>query len=329
MNLPFILAWELTKACNLNCVHCRASATGMPHSGELSTAEGRALLQELAQGGTRMVILSGGEALVRPDVFEMASYGTSLGLRMTLATNGSLVTPEVASKLKESGIARVSVSIDGVSEDIHDAFRGMPGAFDMALRGIRILIEAGIPVQVNTTVAAMNISQMKQFPAFLTGLGVMAWHVFFLVPTGRGEHVEPAKIRQYQGMLEDFHETSRSAAIECKATCAPQYYRMLTEREGSSPTKGCLAGTGFGFVSSTGTVQPCGFFQIDCGSIRKQTFADIWSNSELLVNLRDTANLKGKCGSCSFVSACGGCRARAFEVHGDPQETDPICWYPG
>jgi MoaA/NifB/PqqE/SkfB family radical SAM enzyme len=187
MNLPSILAWELTKACNLNCVHCRASATNMPGHDELSTEEGRALLRDLAKGGTRLVILSGGEALVRRDVFEIASYGTSLGLRMTLATNGSLVTPEVASRLKDSGIARVSVSIDGVTSKIHDTFRGMPGAFDMALRGIRMLVEAGVPVQVNTTVAAVNISQMRQFPDFLKELDVMAWHVFSWSPPAGGK----------------------------------------------------------------------------------------------------------------------------------------------
>jgi len=328
MTLPFILAWELTRACNLNCVHCRASATNTPGPDELSTMEGRTLLKDLSAGGTRLVILSGGEALVRPDVFELASYGTSLGLRMTLATNGSLVTPDVAVKMKDAGIARVSVSIDGVTPDIHDAFRGMPGAFEGAISGIRTLVDAGVPVQVNTTVAAANIAQMKRFPEFLKGLGVMAWHVFFLVPTGRGEHVEPAKVRQYREMLEDFHATSKSASMECKATCAPQYYRMLEEREGSSPTKGCLAGTGFGFVSSSGTVQPCGFLQIDCGNIRKQPISEIWSGSELLSGLRDVAGLKGKCGSCGFVSVCGGCRARAYEVHGDPCEGDPICWYP-
>lgn len=328
MKLPNILAWELTKACNLNCVHCRASATNIPGTDELTTHEGFALLDELSRGGTRLVILSGGEALARHDVFELASYGTSLGLRMTLATNGSLVTPLVALKIKESGIARVSVSLDGITSDIHDTFRGLPGAFDMALSGIRILVENGVPVQVNTTVAAMNISQMKQFPGFLKTLRVVAWHVFFLVPTGRGENVEPAKIRQYHEMLEDFYVTSRDAEIECKATCAPQYYRMLAEKEGSSPTKGCLAGTGFGFVSATGTVQPCGFLQIDCGNIRKQPIAEVWAGSQMLMQLRDEGNLKGKCGSCSFATVCGGCRARAYEVHGDAMEVDSICWYP-
>lgn len=328
MKLPHILAWELTKACNLSCIHCRASATDKPCSDELTTDEGFALLKDLSTGGTRLVILSGGEALVREDVFAIAAYGTSLGLRMTLATNGSLVTPEVAGKIKESGIVRVSVSLDGVTNDIHDTFRGLPRAFDMALEGMRILVAEGVPVQVNTTVAAMNISQMKLFPDFLEGLGVVAWHVFFLVPTGRGENVEPAKIMQYRDMLEDFHTASRISQIECKATCAPQYYRMLAEKDGSSPTKGCLAGTGFGFVSSTGTVQPCGFLQVDCGNIRKESINVIWDQSPLLRQLRDEGRLKGKCGVCKFVAVCGGCRARAYEVHGDAMEVDSICWYP-
>ncbi|MGO9147096.1 MAG: radical SAM protein [Desulfomonilia bacterium] len=328
MKLPHILAWELTKACNLSCIHCRASATDKPCSDELTTDEGFALLKDLSKGGTRLVILSGGEALVREDVFTIAAYGTSLGLRMTLATNGSLVTPEVAGKMKESGIIRVSVSLDGVTSDIHDTFRGLPGAFEMAMEGMRILVAEGVPAQVNTTVAAMNIAQMKLFPDFLKGLGVMAWHVFFLVPTGRGENVEPAKITQYRDMLEDFHTASEISQIECKATCAPQYYRMLAEKEGSSPTKGCLAGTGFGFVSSTGTVQPCGFLQVDCGNIRKESINVIWDQSPLLRQLRDEGRLKGRCGVCKFVAVCGGCRARAYEVHGDAMEVDSICWYP-
>lgn len=265
MKLPHVLAWELTRACNLNCVHCRASATSTPAPDELSTREGMALLDDLAQGGTRLVILSGGEALVRPDVFELAAHGTSLGLRMTLATNGSPVTDRVARNLMDAGIARVSVSLDGVTAGVHDAFRGLSGAFAMAVRGIEILLAHGIPVQVNTTVAAANIHEMALFPEFLERIGIVAWHVFFLVPTGRGHDVEPAKVAQYRRMLEDFHDTAHSARIECKATCAPQYYRMLEERDGSAPTRGCLAGTGFGFVSATGVVQPCGFLQIEIG----------------------------------------------------------------
>ena len=327
MNLPPIFAWEITKACNLNCIHCRASATAKPDPLELSTKEGFTLLHELKHNGTSLVILSGGEALCREDVFDLASYGTLLGLRMTLATNGALVTGQVARKIRESGIVRVSVSLDAVNPDVHDDFRGLPGSFVMAVGAIKTLIAEGVPVQVNTTVAAVNISQMKRFPDFLRVLGVVAWHVFFLVPTGRGENVEPARIREYKDMLNTFYATSKDAQIECKATCAPQYYRMLTERDGKGPTRGCLAGTGFGFISAKGIVQPCGFLQIPCGDIRKESLMDIWKNSETLQLLRDMDELKGKCLACKYKEVCGGCRARAFEVLDDMVEEDPICWY--
>lgn len=327
MKAPFILAWELTSMCNLDCMHCRASATPDGKPDELSTGEGRGLLEELSQAGTRMVILSGGEALMRPDVFELAGLGTSLGMRMTLATNGSLVSPEIARQIREAGIVRVSVSLDGVTAGMHDRFRGRDGAFDLALAGISNLIAAGVPVQVNTTVAAVNVGQMEDFPAFLESLGVMAWHVFFLVPTGRGHDMEPAAVREYRSMLEGFYRVYKSARIECKATCAPQFYRMLAERGDPVHTRGCLAGSGFGFVSSTGVIQPCGFLQIPCGNVRQDGFCAAWESSDTLRLLRDGSKLQGKCGACGHKEVCGGCRARAFEMLGDPAKEDPICWF--
>ncbi|MEA2101091.1 MAG: radical SAM protein [Thermodesulfobacteriota bacterium] len=327
MNGPFILAWEITKACNLNCLHCRASAGKNKPPDELSTSEGFNFLEELKHAGTKMVILTGGEPLIRDDIFELAEYGTSLGLRMTLATNGSLVNKDIAAKIRESGIQRVSVSLDGTTSEIHDRFRGMPGAFNDALRGISCLEKADCPFQINTTVAAMNVHQMDEFPAFVESLGAMAWHVFFLVPTGRGHDLEPAHIDQYRAMLSGFYQVYMDARIECKATCAPQFYRILAEKGQKVKTKGCLAGTGFGFVSSTGVVQPCGFLQIPCGNIRQESFADIWTGSKTLTMLRDPNKLKGKCRSCTYRDVCGGCRARAYEIKGDELKTDPICWY--
>ncbi len=327
MKAPRILAWELTSSCNLDCLHCRASATPDPKPGELTTGEGYALLEEVAAAGTKLVILSGGESLMRSDVLDLARFGKSLGLRMTLATNGSLITPGIAQGMKEAGISRVSVSLDGVTADMHDRFRGRNGAFELALRGIEILIKNSIPVQVNTTVAAMNVSQMEAFPAFLEDLHVIAWHVFFLVPTGRGVDLEPAKVKEYQEMLDTFFLVYKAARIECKATCAPQFYRLLAEKGEPVHTKGCLAGTHFGFVSSTGIIQPCGFLQIPCGDIRKEGFCAAWERSHYLNLLRDTEALKGKCGRCGYKAVCGGCRARAFEVRSDLLETDPVCWY--
>lgn len=328
MKAPFILAWELTKACNLACLHCRAAATPQRDPREITTVEGQRFLDELAGLGTRMVILSGGEPLVRPDVFELARHGTAAGLRMTLATNGALVTPEIAREMQACGIARVSVSLDGVTPEVHDAFRGRPGAFALALQGIANLQAAGIPVQVNTTVAAMNVAQMPAFPAFLKGLAVVAWHVFFLVPTGRGQDLPPATVQEYRAMLTEFLQVYRTSGLECKATCAPQFYRMLAEDGETVPTKGCLAGTGFGFVSATGDVQPCGFLALPCGNIREHPFARIWATSPELIRLRDADGLQDKCGRCAHKALCGGCRARAYEVLGDTLQTDPICWYP-
>lgn len=329
MNAPMILAWETTSACNLECLHCRASATPEPRPGELTTGEGRSLLEEVSRAGTKMVILSGGESLMRDDLFELAGWGTSLGLRMTLATNGSLITGETVIDMKKAGIARVSVSLDGVTAQMHDRFRGRAGAFDLAVEGIGLLVRKGVPVQVNTTVAAMNVAQMKDFPTFLEGLGVMAWHVFFLVPTGRGVDLEPATIMEYKGMLDAFYQVYKDSRIECKATCAPQFYRLLSEKNEPVRTKGCLAGTQFGFVSSTGIIQPCGFLQIPCGDIREKGFCEAWTENLKLSLLRDEGMLQGKCGRCASRPLCGGCRARAFEVRGDLMETDPICWYKG
>jgi len=327
MNAPYILAWELTKACNLNCVHCRASAVSWTEQNELTTLEGIGLLDDLFQSGTKMVILTGGEPLLRDDVFEFARYGTSIGLRMTLATNGTLITPEISRQIKNSGIARVSVSLDGVTSDIHDRFRQMPGAFGRTLNGIEILRQNSVPFQINTTVAAINVAQMNKFPEFVQGLGAQAWHVFFLVPTGRGHTVEAAKINDYQSMLENFYEVYITSKIECKATCAPQFYRMIKENGCEPNTKGCLAGTGFGFISSKGNVQPCGFFDVQCGNIRSTPFARIWSESQVLNLLRNLDNLDGKCGRCKYKTICGGCRARAFEMGNNPMGVDPICWY--
>jgi len=327
MSSPSIVAWELTRACTQACFHCRASSLPNPETDELTTQEGIFLLDELVRAGTKMVILSGGDPMIRQDLYELARHGSSLGLRMTMATNGSLITQETASRMLDAGIVRVSISIDGLTADIHDAFRGTPGSYASALQALTILSDAGVPFQINTTVAAMNVEQIEFFPSFVKGLGAVAWHVFFLVPTGRGKNLEAATVKQYHDILETFYRVYRDAEIECKATCAPQFYRLLAQKGDDVTTKGCLAGTRFGFVSSRGVVQPCGFLQINCGSLRESSFTQIWENSPILTSLRDSTALTGACGTCRYTDVCGGCRARAYEISGDIMAADPLCSY--
>jgi radical SAM protein with 4Fe4S-binding SPASM domain len=173
----------------------------------------------------------------------------------------------------------------------------------------------------------MNVSQMHMFPEFVKKLGAVAWHVFFLVPTGRGHEMELATVLEYKSMLTDFLDVYNSGKIECKATCAPQFYRMMEESGIKPVTKGCLAGNSFGFVSSTGDVQPCGFLDIKCGNVKNKPFSEIWRESDVLVKLRNSKLLNGKCGTCNHKNICGGCRARAYEITGDINATDPICWF--
>ncbi|OPZ60586.1 MAG: Antilisterial bacteriocin subtilosin biosynthesis protein AlbA [Deltaproteobacteria bacterium ADurb.Bin510] len=327
MKAPQLVALELTRACNLSCRHCRAAAELKGAPDELDTAEVKALLAELSELGVKMVILTGGEPLLRQDVFELAEYGVGLGLRMTLATNATLLSAELAGRIKTSGIVRVAVSLDGTCAAVHDEFRGQAGAFAQALKGVELLRQAGVAFQINTTAAAANIADVKRFPDFLAGLGAAAWHVFFLTPAGRGKLLEPAERQQYREMLEIFYAAYVSSGLECKATCAPQFNRLLAERGHSVSTKGCLAGTGFAFVSSSGTVQPCGFFEQACGNLREQSFGTIWESSKLLNELRLCEGLSKGCGACAYQNVCGGCRARALANSGELTAIDPICWW--
>jgi heme b synthase len=335
-----LVAWETTRNCNLACVHCRAAATRGPYRGELDTPEAFRLLDQVAELGQPIVILTGGEPLLRADIFDIAAYGTNLGLRMVMAPNGTLLTDEIAQKLSACGIKRLSVSLDGASADTHDAFRQVPGAFAGALRGIECIRRAEIPFQINTTVTRVNLEQIPRIQALAVELGAVAHHIFLLVPTGRGKYIVDQAIdaEEYERTLNWFYEQRGKTPLELKATCAPHYYRILRQRsarEGKpvsfqthgldAVTRGCLGGIGFCFVSHTGNVQPCGFLSADCGNVRRASFADIWRHSEVFTALRDYDRLGGKCGACEFKRACGGCRARAFEATGDYMAAEPLC----
>ena len=343
-----MIAWEITRSCNLACVHCRASALCGPYPGELSTEKCLRLIDEIAEVGNPVIILTGGEPLLRADIYEIAAYGDSKGLRMVLATNGTFVTDAVAQKLITSGIQRVSVSIDGPDAASHDAFRCVPGAFDQALAGIEAMRRAGLEFQINTTITQKNLAQIREIHDLAHRLGAAAHHIFLLVPTGRGKEMASQAITalEYEETLNWFYEEGLDCGIQLKATCAPHYYRIFHQRKkerpgapaqvppaggGSHPlhtmTRGCLGGISFCFISHTGQVQPCGYLELDCGQLTEQSFPEVWNNAKVFCDVRDLSLYEGKCGRCEFVKVCGGCRARAYEATGNYLAEEPLCIY--
>ncbi|MGD8833401.1 MAG: heme b synthase [Desulfobacteraceae bacterium] len=337
-----LVAWETTRNCNLNCVHCRASATSGPYSGELDTPAAFKLLDEIAKVAKPIIILTGGEPLLRDDIFDIAKYGNDKGMRMVMSPNGTLVSPKIAQKMAQSGIQRISVSLDGSDAESHDKFRGVQGAYDGALMGIENAKAAGIEFQINTTITKTNLDQIPKILALAESLGAAAHHIFLLVPTGRGKYIVDQEInaKEYEQTLNWFYDQREKTSLQLKATCAPHYYRILRQRarkEGKTVTfeshgldavtRGCLAGTGFCFVSHRGIVQPCGFLDLDCGDVTQTPFDEIWKNSKHFKNLRDFNALDDKCGYCEYRRVCGGCRARAHEATGNYMAQEPLCEY--
>jgi heme b synthase len=335
-----LVAWEATRNCNLTCVHCRASATNGPYEGELDTQAGLKLMDEIARVGKPIVILTGGDPMLRPDIFEIAKYGDSLGLRMVMSPNGTLITEQKAVQMVEAGIKRISISLDGATAESHDQFRGVPGAFDGALRGIELAKAAGLDFQINTTISQVNLGEIQQIMDLAVDLGALAHHIFLLVPTGRGKYIVDQEITsdQYEQTLNWFYDQRTKTPLQLKATCAPHYYRILRQRakeDGEkvtfdthgldAVTRGCLGGIGFCFISHVGVVQPCGFLGLNCGDVTQTPFDQIWKESRIFNDLRDYDKLEGKCGVCEYRKVCGGCRARAFEATGNYQAEEPLC----
>ncbi len=363
---PRLIFWETTAGCNLECIHCRRITVAnqlLPQ--DLTTAEALDMVDQIAALGRPIFVLSGGEPLFRPDIFDIARHAASTGLIVALATNGTLITADVAHKIKESGIRRVSVSFDGADAPTHDIFRG-PGAFDKAVTGMAHLREVGVPCQINTTVASHNVHQMPETLALAKRMGAVALHLFLLVPVGCGvEIAEDKQIspEEYEAVLNWMYDVEMVGDIELKATCAPHYFRIVRQRQaeerhmgifrkrpesmhrqqhggnthtgghpGGHPamntmTKGCLAGTGVTFISHRGEVFPCGYLPVEAGHIRRQSFQEVWQTSPLFAELREPDMLGGKCGLCEFKKICAGCRARAFGTDGDYLGEEPFCTY--
>ncbi len=344
---PRLVFWELTTGCNLRCLHCRASATDLMPTADLDFAQCCEVVDQVAEYAPLILVLSGGEPLWRRDVFDIARRAVSGGLRLALATNGTLVDDSMAERIREAGITRVSVSLDGAGRATHDAFRGEPGAFDAAVAGLKHLRETGVSTQINTTVARHNVDQLPGILKLAQTLGAAAFHIFLLVPVGCGLKIaEDQTIRgeEYERVLSWFYDRSLDSGLELKATCAPHYYRILRQRRAEArragerlprlassgmhaTTRGCLAGSAVCFISHQGEVFPCGYLPVPAGDLRKDRFASIWENAAVFQDLRDPGRLEGKCGLCEFKAVCLGCRARAYGVTGNYMAEEPFCIY--
>lgn len=341
--LPKWLAWEITARCNLRCVHCRSSSGPGAGGDEYDTGEALALIDEIAAYASPVLVLSGGEPLLRDDWFELARHGTDRGLRMCLATNGTLVTEEVCARLQEAGIRMVSLSLDGSTEATHDDFRQQPGAFQGVLQAAERFRRHGIPFLVNSSFTKRNQHEIEAVYRLAKELGARAWYLFMIVPTGRAGEVMDELItpEDYEKILNWHYEQEREEEeILMRPTCAPHYFRIVRERareEGrrweqrslqfaTGVSKGCLAGQHIAFIDRLGNVRPCSYFEAPAGNLREQSFRDIWERSPLFASLRDFGRYKGKCGVCEYLRVCGGCRARAAAMTGnDHLAEEPFC----
>jgi radical SAM protein with 4Fe4S-binding SPASM domain len=360
-----LVFWETTTGCNLECIHCRRLDVSHELSRlDLTTGQSLAFIRSLPETGRPILVFSGGEPLMRPDVFTLAQAATDIDIPIALATNGTTVNAEVAQRIKDVGFRRVSISFDGPDPATHDQFRGA-GAFDASVAGFKLLRRQGVSMQINTTVAQHNFRRLDDTYRLALDLGADALHIFMLVPVGCGASLDPSimlKGDEYEQALNWIYDRSLEGKIHLKATCAPHYFRVMRQRakESGSPmpafahphknmgpglghghghghghgdaqpnmsamTKGCLAGQAVCFVSHTGEVFPCGYLPVSSGNVKEIPFPQIWQDSKVFADLRDDSNLEGKCGLCEFKRVCMGCRARAFAEHRNYLAAEPNC----
>jgi radical SAM protein with 4Fe4S-binding SPASM domain len=334
-------AWEITARCNLRCIHCHVSG-GQAAPDELSTPEAFGLLDRLAEvPAFRMVAFTGGEPLMRPDFFRILEYSQSLGFTHTMATNATLVTPGNAARLKELGVSIAAVSLDSPSAEVHDRIRGVPGAFEKAMRGIGALREAGITLQINVTVMGHTARELHRLFSYLAPLDPALVLVYQMVPLGRGEEIADLALarEQYRELVSCLARWQKEGGMMIEPVAGPVYWASLLDDAGihrgprmaaaEALIHGCAAGRGFVYIKPDGRVWPCPFLPLDCGNVRETPFARICRDSPVMAALRDREHrLKGKCGRCDYIRICGGCRGRAFTATGDYLDEDPACFLP-
>ncbi|MDX8364508.1 TIGR04053 family radical SAM/SPASM domain-containing protein [Cytobacillus sp. IB215665] len=352
---PFIVIWELTRACQLHCLHCRAKAQTRRDPRELSFEEGKQLIDQIYEMDNPMLVFTGGDPLMREDVYDIADYAIKKGVRVSMTPSATPnVTKQAIEKAKEVGLARWAFSLDGPTAEVHDHFRGTKGSFDLTMNAIKYLHELEIPVQINTVISRYNVDVLEEMAKVVEELKCVLWSVFFLVPTGRGKESDMVSPVQHEQIFNWLYELSKKVPFDIKTTAAQHYRRVVIQQKmkeakdtdrairyadalnegktgqidglGRAP-KGVNDGNGFVFISHIGDVFPSGLLPVKAGNIREKTLADIYRNSPIFKDLRNSDKFKGKCGVCEFRFVCGGSRARSYAVTGDFLESEPFCVY--
>jgi radical SAM protein with 4Fe4S-binding SPASM domain len=322
----------VTRKCKYHCRHCRADASEDHEDNGLSTAQWKEIFSSIADVGKCMIILTGGEPLEREDIYQLISYGKSVGLRMVVATCGYAVDSEVIVKLKDAGVGGLSFSLDGSTASTHDAFRQYQGSFDLTVNAAKLAKEAGIRFQINTTICKINSDEIIAIADLAHRMGACCFNPFILVPTGRASDITTMILDsvEYEALLNELLKVKLTLPLDIRVTCGPQFTRICKQdkyKPLNSASKGCMGGRGFGFISYKGDVQTCGFLDISAGNLvnNNYDFKGIWFDSEFLKEIRNHTSYKGRCGSCQYVTTCGGCRARAYALTGDYLAHDPLC----
>jgi radical SAM protein len=359
---PFLAIWEITQSCDLACKHCRAAAQPIPHPDELTHEEGKALIDQIADMHIPIFVFTGGDPMKRKDVFDLIRYAASKDVKVAVTPSATpLLTRDAIFKLKEAGLVRLGISLDGSTPEIHDTFRGLPGAWARTIQAIEWANEAGIPIQVHSTISRHNAHDLDGLCSLFEKLAIVMWNVFFLVPVGRGQLDDLLSGEEFEHVFGKIYELSHRVNFQIKTTEAMHYRRYLLQHNleerrmghghghpgGMTPaayepgtptadgktraigwaTRRVNDGKGFMFISHVGNVYPSGFLPIHAGNIRETPLADIYRNSSIFKALRDTSRLEGKCGACEFKEICGGSRARAYALTGDPLAQEPCCIY--
>jgi radical SAM protein len=337
---PLLVYWELTRACELACRHCRAESVPNRHPDELSTEEGYRLLDQLTDFGTPLphIVITGGDPLKRPDLWELIRAARQRGFTVAITPSGTYaLTPEIVRRFKEEGIWMMAISIDGSTPERHDGIRQVPGSFEQTIRAAHWARDANLPIQVNTLVCNQTADDLSAVYDLIVELGAARWSLFFLIQVGRGKGLEEISPQQSEHICRWLFEKANEGRVDIKTTEAPHYRRVALQHNlAKTPNRiaetvrrgfGIRDGAGIMFVSHVGDVYPSGFLPMKTGNVRQQSPVDIYRHASLFVSLRDADQLKGKCRYCDFRRVCGGSRARAFAYTGDPLASDPLCPY--